>query len=436
MILALPRFGIKRDGQNFQLVYPDGMLAQVDQETLVKLLSFHRQIKPKSGSDLKYAKKFLENDLIDEFPSNKVNEIEDHFDVQQIISNIETKDLQFLTLSDLAIFFTKECNYRCLGCSVEATLKRAELFPLEKACSIIGEARALGCITLALTGGEPVMPGHIDYMEKIIKYSRKIGFKKVIVATNGFFLPEYIDHLKEAGVTRFSISFLGLNGFMESYTGNPQSFARALDAIHAVIDHDLHLGVNCVIMKKNHSQIPDIVEYILGIIGGIPHAYLRLSPLIKVGRAKEIDENLDIPDLDKLIGHYLELKEIYHEQLRLTCYEDIEADTPLICDAGVSYICVNAQGNVYPCDLLQDEFSLGNVFSKSLIEIWNDQNLDVFRSIKDINSRCANCSLRQACFGKCRALSYMKHHSLDMQVEPDYCYGKENYHDQGFRQAH
>jgi len=422
---ALPRFGIKRMGECFQLIYPEGMIAELDRSTLITLLNLHRESADAVQITDNIAK-MLELGMIDVIEDGQISSIEDHFDIKQVLANIDDQTQQFLTMSDLAIFFTDECNYRCKGCSVDAIAGCGEKLDLNKTKLLISEARSLGCTTLALTGGEPILPQHISYLLEAVAHARILGYQKVVVATNGYFLPTYINYLWMAGVTRISVSFLGTSEFMAEYTGQILAHEKALDAIQAVLDRGLHLAVNSVIMKQNYHQTRMIVEKIMPLIENVPHAYLRLSPLISVGRAKGTDDNLEIWQLQSLIDYYLELREKYGNHIRLTCFEDIECDAPMVCDAGVSYLCVKPNGYVSPCDLLQGEITVGNINEHSLTEIWNSPQLDSFRQIHEVNPKCGSCNSRQACFGKCRALSYLRFNSLDMEVSPEECYRKEN----------
>lgn len=433
---AIPRVGIIRSNNHFQILYPQGAVAEMDQKSLLFFLSLHRQsdaiaVARKLEQEFNFSFSFPEieaflseikgNSLIDLIDNE--NAIEDPFDVEQVIRNISNPKYQCLTLADLAIFFTKECNYHCRGCSVDAVPNSEDILTTEEMKELVSQARTLGCLTLALTGGEPILPKFIKLLEEVISFSRKLGYQKVIVATNGYFLPRYIAKLKRAGVTRFSISFLGLDGYMKEYTGNPEASKRALEAIESCLKFGIHLAVNCLLTKQNLSQVERIVDLIIPIIKGVGHAYLRFSPIVEIGRAAHIpDISLNHSEIKRLIEQVKHFNQYYGKQVRLTLTEeDIDPNVPMVCDAGVTYLCVNEKGDVSPCDLLQPMMSKGNIRHETLVSIWNSDRWNEFRTIVPINNKCGNCDWRQSCFGKCKALSYLRYDSLDMAKEPSNC---------------
>lgn len=434
---ALPRVGIARIRRKFQVIYPQGMIVELTRDALLLMLAMHRResvvaarsyleesfdIRISLTKATKLWETFQANNLLDEFHGSEISNIEDPFYVEQVIRNVFDESLSFLTLSDLAVFFTEKCNYFCKGCSVDAKPIATNGLTVTKIKQLIDDARRLGCVNLALTGGEPVLPEYIEMLEEVIHYARDSHFAKVVVATNGCYLPKYIDRLKAAGVTRFSISFLGLDGVMDAYVGVRYAEQFAMAAIEAVLHSSVYLGVNCVVMKGNLHQIKRIAKCILGLIEGIPHSYLRFSPLVQVGRGTDlVDESLLIEEKQGLIDRYLGLRKQYGKQIRLTCYEEIESDTPMICDAGVCYVCVGANGDIAPCDLLKGVTPMGNVFRQSLLESWQSGDWRVFRSMKPINQVCGQCVKRNSCFGKCRALSYIQRGSLSMSASPKNC---------------
>ena len=108
--------------------------------------------------------------------------------------------------------------------------------------------------------------------------------------------------------------------------------------------------------------------------------------------------------------------------MRLTCDEECGIDDPMICDAGLVYAVVNNSGLVSSCDLLEQILPNGSLSLESFFKIWNDCNRwKDYRQIFSLNQECLKCGIenRKLCFGKCKALSYLKQGSLTMNQKPN-----------------
>lgn len=429
-VYSVPRICITRDTKDwYQMMYPEGMIAHLNTKELAVMLSLHRQNIVRNA--LPEVNKFLSEDIAfeeatkiarklrryDMIARSEIESVEDHINTKKVLQNLARHELKCISLCDLAVFFTDRCNLNCPDCSVDANKRGQADLDIEIIKGVISEAAMLGCVTVGLSGGEPVLPENIDTLINLAKHARQEGIAKVVVATNGHFLPEYLVDLEKAGVTRFSISYHSL---MDQFTGNKQSAQKAMESIKAVLASKAHLGVNSVVTSTNFEHVMNIVETIMPIIQGVPHAYLRLSPLVGVGRAKDATL-LSVDQVMSLVSTYRELEMTYGEQIRLTCYEDIVKGDPMSCDAGSCYACIRVDGSVSPCDLLGGSFTFGNVKDRCFTDIWNDDSWDQYRDFETINAKCDNCDLRLACFGKCRALSYIKFGSITMKDEPDKC---------------
>lgn len=426
----LQRMGILRHShyyQDYQVVTPAGGFYEMDRRSVELLLQMHGKL---VGSNIKdYTRREIEEFTIfaerEHLLKRKplTDYIEAPFDIQQIKNNLDKESIEMLTLGDLALQITNNCNYRCKGCSSDASLGQTTKLTDVDFKQVIQDASRFGCLTLGLTGGEPILPGIITEVCHLIKTARCHNFQKVIIATNGFYVKRFIRDLKRAGATRLSISFHGFDGYMENYTGCTQASAKSEEAIQACLNEGLHLGINCVLTRENLSQMDRIVEKFYPIIADTLHAYLRFSPLLEIGRANRCyNLLLDSNDMAAILKNVANYKRFYGEKIRLTCDEEYEPDDPMICDAGLMYTLVNKNGSVSACDILENHWSMGNVKQETFFDIWNDNaRWYEFRQVIPINERCASCPPYKSkmCFGKCKALSYLRFGSALMSQLPD-----------------
>jgi len=410
----LSRFAILRKDDFFEIVSPSGGLYQLDREMVQKLLELHNQKPLKIFSE-------IEQFAIDEFLITETEkEIKDPFQIDRVLENLDRKNLKILTLCDLSLLITRNCNYQCRGCSVSA---RPIAFKPSKVDwkKIISDGASFGAINLGITGGEPILPQQIDFVCELVAWARNLGYRKVVIATNGCYLPKYINQLQEAGATRFSVSYHGSAEYAHEYTGNRNAKRYSESAIEAILGSNAYLTINCVVTRKNFDQLDSIVAEILPLIENHPHAYLRFSPLISVGDAKENSEyQLTRDDYILLFAKIANWKAKFDRLVRLTCDEECFADDPMLCDAGLTYAIVNEQGIVSACDLLETILPVSNL-KTSFLEAWNNSRLwKDYREITPINQQCVRCGEqnRKFCFGRCKALSYLRHGSLLMNKKP------------------
>lgn len=410
--LQLSRMAILRKEHFFQIVTPSGGVYELDEASLRSLLMIGKGIIP----DRREVFNLASEEYLVEETSNQ----DQPFDIDVVLGNLKNKKMSILTLSDLAILVTRKCNYRCRGCSVSAPNAKTEEKPLSFWKNILSDARKFGALNLAISGGEPIMPQTIEKVISIINYAKESGFKKIVVASNGSYMPKYAHNLKEAGVERVSLSYYPQGNYGPIYTRCSKARYNFLQAAKAINVAGIDLRLNCVVTRPMISMLDKIVEDALQMMPE-GNSYMRFSPLIEVGDAKSLGSfHLSSEDYMKLLKMVIQLKVKYQDKFRLTCDEHCDLDDPVACDAGMVYALVNEKGDVSACDLLEGLCPVGNISDTSFFNIWNESSRWVkYRSIDPINKKCQGCSVtrRKICFGKCRALSYIRFGSLNMNEE-------------------
>ena len=79
-------------------------------------------------------------------------------------------------------------------------------------------------------------------------------------------------------------------------------------------------------------------------------------------------------------------------------------------------IAIKANGDAYLClDAECENSSLGNFREKSLLEIWQNKDKNVFFQKRDINlMACKDCKYNKICNSGCMAKAYKKYSSINM----------------------
>lgn len=118
-------------------------------------------------------------------------------------------------LRDLRISITDRCNFRCVYCMPKEIfgrdhpfLKRKELLSFEEIYHLARVFAALGVKKIRLTGGEPLMRRAV---EQLIEMLARIPGLDLTLTTNGSFLVQKAQALKDAGLRRVTVSLDSLD---------------------------------------------------------------------------------------------------------------------------------------------------------------------------------------------------------------------------------
>jgi len=107
----------------------------------------------------------------------------------------------------LRVSVTDRCNYRCIYCLPEKEFQfipHQEILRYEEILTIIKEATQLGLTRIRITGGEPLVRKGLDSF--IYKLREIKELEDLSMTTNGYFLAEYAQTLKKAGLKRINLS--------------------------------------------------------------------------------------------------------------------------------------------------------------------------------------------------------------------------------------
>jgi len=170
-------------------------------------------------------------------------------------------------ISYLRVSVTDRCNYRCIYCKPEEQFEfipHEEILRYEEIVEIIEEAVNLGVTKVRITGGEPlVRKGVVDFIKKL-KEIKKL--EDISLTTNGFFLSEYAEKLKDAGLNRVNISLDSLQEEKYKRITRGGSLEKALKGIDSALKAGLlPIKINTVLIRGiNDDEVEDFVRLTLG----------------------------------------------------------------------------------------------------------------------------------------------------------------------------
>ena len=175
-------------------------------------------------------------------------------------------------MRDLRISVTDRCNFRCPYCMPSEIygeayefLPRAEILTFEELTRLIGIFAELGIEKLRVTGGEPLLRNDLPQLLGML--SSIDGIDDLTLTTNGYLLSQFAQQLKDAGLSRITISLDSLDDeVFKAMNGRGFTTDRVLESIEVASDVGLSpIKINCVVQKDvNDHTIVDLARHFKG----------------------------------------------------------------------------------------------------------------------------------------------------------------------------
>jgi cyclic pyranopterin phosphate synthase len=175
-------------------------------------------------------------------------------------------------LRDLRISVIDRCNFRCPYCMPEdqfaddaVFLSKNERLRFEEIERIARAFLSLGVRKLRLTGGEPLLRRDLPQLVRMLRGIP--GVEDLALTTNGVLLPRLAAALREAGLSRLTVSLDTLDAeTFRKLSGGRGEAAEVLAGIAAAEAAGFHrLKLNCVVMRGvNDGQVLDLLERFRG----------------------------------------------------------------------------------------------------------------------------------------------------------------------------
>src|SRR5579883_1263857 len=156
-------------------------------------------------------------------------------------------------ITDLRIAITDRCNYKCVYCR---TGNEGALYGDLPFADYLRMARvlvSLGIKKVRITGGEPLLRrGVVEFVRELSQLLDFQGYPlDLAITTNGDLLAEMAKPLKDAGLTRVTVSMDAVDpDRFARITRVPNGFDNVLGGIRAARRAGLWpVKVNCVLMR-------------------------------------------------------------------------------------------------------------------------------------------------------------------------------------------
>jgi cyclic pyranopterin phosphate synthase len=170
-------------------------------------------------------------------------------------------------ITDLRVSITDRCNYRCVYCRTGNEGAQYSELPMADYLRMVRVFVGLGIEKVRLTGGEPLLrKGLVELIRELAKLRTVRTGEPLDLAltTNGHLLEDVAKPLKEAGLSRITVSMDAVDpATFARITRVPRSFERVLAGIRAAQRAGLNpLKVNCVLLRGfNDDQIVAFAKF-------------------------------------------------------------------------------------------------------------------------------------------------------------------------------
>lgn len=300
------------------------------------------------------------------------------------------------TLFSLHIDITQNCTERCRHCYIP------EYNPLylsyEKICSVLDEFRAMGGLSVSLSGGECMM--HADFV-RIVRAIRERDCTVGVLSNLTVCTDEKIRVLREADATVQVSLYSMIPEIHDAVTCLKGSWKRTVDAIIRLRAADVPVRVSCPCLQINYKGYPDVIKFAESLKMSAQTDFIIMARCD--GDCSNLCNRLTIPQtreiLEDVILHSVPMESEYFAIGKRDLMPTPEAwMAQKACGAGVDSLCLAANGDFYPCPAFGD-YVVGNAHNQSLAEVWlHSEKLNVVRNATKAKfPKCAVCKDRDYC---------------------------------------
>lgn len=295
-------------------------------------------------------------------------------------------------LRSLHIEIANECNERCVHCYIPHEYKTKSIDPA-LFYRTVEEGRDMNIINVTLSGGEPLL--HKDIID-FLKRCRELDLSVNVLTNLTLLSDDIIEEMNKNPLLCVQTSIYSMDASIHDSITKVNGSLEITKCNLLKLKHaGIPLQISCPVMKQNKDTFNDVIAF--GEENGISVA---VDYVIFASYDHSNYNLVNRLSLDE-IGHAFD-KQATEEYVDYMCIqanekESLTAQDP-ICSICRYYICISAEGNVFPCIGWQSNV-IGDLNQKSLQEIWETSNdIKKLRQItREEFPKCVSCEDRGYC---------------------------------------
>ncbi len=304
-----------------------------------------------------------------------------------------------ITVDSLYVEITDKCNLHCYYCCRNCESKNNHFLDVAVIDRLLLSSKGCGVKSVDISGGEPLLHPQIN---EIINIIPKYNYRCTLL-TNGVLLSEIdFDIIKKIGGIQISID--GGNAVTNDKTRGQGSFNRIVAGIDCILANGYdskRLAFKMTITAQNYLEV--------GQLGKLASFYnvsnIGFSFIYNEGRAKEATDSFLNDEQKEYVLEELKKINLEYPQIMVSP-PGFTDECPLIKGDNISLSPrVDVHGNVYACQMFEDNFSIGNINKQDMIEIINGDKLFSLRQLiygrRYYMPECSACFLSKKCNRGC-----------------------------------
>jgi len=167
---------------------------------------------------------------------------------------------------DLRVSLTDRCNFRCFYCLPHGEppiAPKEQMLSYEEIDYVCEIFVSLGIEKIRLTGGEPMLRRDIETIIRKLSRLKTSGLRDLALTTNGYYLPDRAQSLKDAGLDRVTISLDSLKRDVFKRMTGVDVLDKVLAGIAAAKQAGLEpIKINAVIVRgHNEDEVADFAAF-------------------------------------------------------------------------------------------------------------------------------------------------------------------------------
>jgi cyclic pyranopterin phosphate synthase len=169
-------------------------------------------------------------------------------------------------IRDLRVSLTDRCNFRCFYCLPHGEppiAPKEQMLSYEEIDYVCEIFVGLGIEKIRLTGGEPMLRRDIETIIRKLSRLKTSGLQDLALTTNGYYLPDRAQSLKDAGLDRVTISLDSLKRDVFKRMTGVDVLDKVLNGIAAAKKAGLDpIKINAVIVRgHNEDEVADFAAF-------------------------------------------------------------------------------------------------------------------------------------------------------------------------------